>query len=167
MSCDSDDLAVRSADLSYLLIKICMILDFPIFMIFWIFLLIFWIFCLGTDGIDASITFSHSNLILNSLISISGSHKPPSQWKFHFNLQSHQSLNMIYDELRFIFDQTGKDSGRAARHGGEICGRPAVGPHGLQVILIFLFTPIVWVIHWFLSSLLFLASGTEWNPRPL
>ena len=33
------------------------------FMIFWIFLLIFWIFCLGTDGIDASITFSHNNLI--------------------------------------------------------------------------------------------------------
>ena len=31
MSCDSDDLAVRLANLSYLLIKICMILDFPIF----------------------------------------------------------------------------------------------------------------------------------------
>ena len=114
-------------------------------MIFWTFLLIFWMFCLGTDRTDASFTFSHNNLILNSLISISGSHKPPSQWKFHFNLQSHQSLNMIYDELRFIFDQTGKDSGRAARHGGEICRRPAVGPHWLQVIFSLdpVFMPIV------------------------
>ena len=107
MSCDSDDLAVRSADLSYLLIKICMILDFPIFYDFLdipfdILNILPW------NGWDRCLYHIFPQQSHNSLISISGSHKPPSQWRFHFNLQSHQSLNMLYDELRIYFWPDGK-----------------------------------------------------------
>ena len=95
MSCDSDDLAVRLANLSYLLIKICMILDFPIFFDFLdipfdILNILPW------NGWDRCLYHIFPQQSHNSLISISGSHKPPSQWRFHFNLQSHQSLNMIW-----------------------------------------------------------------------
>ena len=107
MSCDSDDLAVRSADLSYLLIKICMILDFPIFYDFLdipfdILNILPW------NGWDRCLYHIFPQQSHNSLISISGSHKPPSQWRFHFNLQPHQSLNMLYDELRIYFWPDGK-----------------------------------------------------------
>ena len=83
MSCDSDDLAVRSADLSYLLIKICMILDFPIFYDFLdipfdILNILPW------NGWDRCLYHIFPQQSHNSLISISGSHKPPSQYNEDF-----------------------------------------------------------------------------------
>ena len=126
-------------------------------MIFWTFLLIFWMFCLGTDRTDASFTFSHNNLILNSLISISGSHKPPSQWKFHFNLQSHQSLNMIWWTKNLFLIRREKIL-------EELLATEEKYVDDLQSVL----TGYRWFFHWIqFSCLLFLASGTEWSPRPL
>ena len=67
MSCDSDDLAVRSADLSYLLIEICF------FFLFYILNILPW------NGWDRCLYHIFPQQSRNSLISISGSHKPPSQ----------------------------------------------------------------------------------------
>ena len=76
------------------------------FMIFWIFLLIFWIFCLGTDGIDASITFSHNNLItVSSQSQDHTSHHLNEDFFSIFNLINHWAC---YDELRIYFWPDGK-----------------------------------------------------------
>ena len=157
MSCDSDDLAVRLANLSYFFIKICMILDFPIFYDFLdipfdILNILPW------NGWDRRLYHIFPQQSHNSLISISGSHKPPSQLNEHFisifNFINHWTW---HDEIWIYFFI------RREKILEELLATEEKYVDDLQSVL----TGYRWFFHWIqFSWLLCLASGTVWNPRP-
>ena len=167
MSCDSDDLAVRLANLSYLLIKICMILDFPIFFDFLdipfdILNILPW------NGWDRCLYHIFPQQSHNSLISISGSHKPPSQYNEDF-ISIFNLINQwrCYDELRIYFCSDGKRFWKSCsprrRNMSTTCNlfSRVTGDSDSLVCTNCLSNSLIPL--W----LLFHVPGTEWNPRPL